>query len=97
MLLTTPLVRYFSGEGRNRVVWNLREHDLPLRGGFGGDDDAPQTGGSMPGSLVAPGVYVVRMVAGGRTLEQKVEVREDLRIDITPADRKLWTGAPTRY
>jgi len=53
------------------------------------DGPAPGT----PGPLVMPGVYTVRMAAGGRTLEQKVEVREDPRLDVTPADRKLWTDA----
>ena len=48
-------LRATSTKGVNRVVWNLRESDLPLRGGFGGDDDAPQAGGGMPGPLVAPG------------------------------------------
>jgi len=88
-------LRATSLKGVNRIVWNLRETDLPLRGGFGGDDDGPQTGG-MPGPFVAPGTYVVRMVAGGRTLEQKVEVREDPRIDVTPAERKVWTDALTQ-
>lgn len=88
-------LRATASKGVNRVVWNLRETDLPLRGGGGGDDDAPQTGG-MPGPLVAPGTYVIRMVAGGRTLEQKVEVREDPRIDVTPAERKQWTDALTQ-
>ena len=50
-------------------------------------------GNTTPGPLVAPGTYVVRLVAGGRTLEQKVEVREDPRIDVTPAERKQWTDA----
>jgi len=86
-------LRATAAKGVNRVAWNLRESDLPLRGGFGGDDDAPQAGSGMPGPLVAPGVYVVRMAAGGRTLEQRVEVREDPRIDITPAERKLWSDA----
>ena len=36
---------------------------------------------------------MIRLVAGGRTLEQKVEVREDPRIDITAAERKQWTDA----
>ena len=88
-------LRATSSKGVNRVVWNLRETDLPIRGGGGGDDDAPQTGG-MPGPFVAPGTYVIRMVAGGRTLEQKIEVREDPRVDVTPAERKLWTDAVTQ-
>lgn len=82
--------------GVNRVVWNLRHADLPIRGGGGGDDDdeAPR-GDSAPGPLVAPGTYMVRMVVGGKTLEQKVEVREDPRIDVTPEIRKQWTDATT--
>jgi photosystem II stability/assembly factor-like uncharacterized protein len=86
-------LRGTGNRGVNRIVWNLRETDLPIRGGFGGDDDAPAGGNSTPGPLVAPGTYVVRLVAGGRTLEQKVEVREDPRIDITAAERKQWTDA----
>lgn len=81
--------------GVNRVVWNLRGEELPVRGGFGDDDDAPR-GGNMPGPYVAPGAYTVRLVAGGRTLEQKVEVREDPRIDVTPADRRAWSDAQTQ-
>jgi hypothetical protein len=28
---------------------------------------------------------------GGKTFEQRVEVKDDPRIDATPADRKVWT------
>jgi hypothetical protein len=42
---------------------------------------------------VAPGTYVIRLVAANRTFEQKVEVREDPRIDISPAERRQWTDA----
>jgi hypothetical protein len=77
--------------GINRVVWNLRQAELPIRGGgFGDDDDAPR-GGNMAGPYVTPGTYTVRLAAGGRTIEQKVDVREDPRIDVTPADRKVWS------
>ena len=86
-------LRGTGNRGINRIVWNLRETDLPIRGGFGGDDDAPAAGAGTPGPLVAPGTYVVRLVAAGRTLEQKVDVREDPRIDISPAERKQWTDA----
>ena len=77
--------------GVNRVVWNLRHAELPVRGGgFGDDDDAPR-GGNLAGPYVTPGVYVVRLAVGGKTLEQKVEVKDDPRIDATPADRKVWS------
>jgi hypothetical protein len=86
-------LRGTGNRGVNRVVWNLRETDLPIRGGGGGDDDAPAAGPGTPGPLVTPGTYVVRLVTGGRTLEQKVEVREDPRVDMSPAERKQWTDA----
>jgi hypothetical protein len=82
--------------GVNRVVWNLRHADLPVRGGgFGDDDDAPR-GGNLPGPYVTPGVYTVRLVVGGKTIEQKVDVKDDPRIDATPADRRLWTDFQTQ-
>ncbi|HYB97291.1 MAG TPA: sialidase family protein [Vicinamibacterales bacterium] len=86
-------LRATADRGVNRIVWNLRETDLPIRGGGGGDDDAPAGGASTPGPLVAPGTYVVRLAVAGRNFEQKVEVREDPRIDIAPAERKQWTDA----
>ena len=77
--------------GVNRVIWNLRHAELPVRGGgFGDDDDAPR-GGNVAGPYVLPGVYTVRLVAGGKTAEQKVEVKDDPRLDAIPADRKLWS------
>ena len=75
--------------GVNRVVWNLRHADLPVRGGFGDDDGTPR-GGNLAGPYVVPGIYTVRLVSGGRTLEQKVDVKDDPRIDALPADRKVW-------
>ncbi len=32
-------LRATGNRGVNRIVWNLRETDLPIRGGGGGDDD----------------------------------------------------------
>jgi len=34
---------------------------------------------------VTPGVYTVRLAASGRTLEQRVEVSDDPRLDTPPA------------
>lgn len=77
--------------GVNRVVWNLRHAELPVRaGGFGDDDEGP-AGPATPGPLVMPATYTVRLAANGKTLEQKVEVKEDPRLDVTLADRKIWT------
>ena len=83
-----------GAKGVNRAIWNLRHAELPVRGGFSEDDDAPR-GGNLPGPYVAPGVYTVRLVAGGKTLEQKVTVKDDPRIDATPADRKIWSDFQT--
>ena len=78
-------------KGVNRVIWNLRHAELPVRGGgFGDDDDAPR-GGNLPGPYVVPGIYTVRLAVAGKTLEQKVTVKDDSRIDATPADRKVWS------
>jgi hypothetical protein len=81
------------GRGVNRAVWNLRYEDLPLRGG--GDDDGPAAS-STPGPLVMPGTYVVRLTSGDVTEEQKVEVREDPRIDARTAGRRAWTDFQMR-
>jgi hypothetical protein len=55
------------------------------RGGRGG-------GGGLQGPLVTPGVYTIRLRAGGRTTETTVEVSEDPRLQISPADRQAWTA-----
>ncbi len=79
--------------GLNRVVWNLREHDLPGRPG----EDGGWFGGGLPGPLVAPGTYTVRLAAvahpRGPVREQAVEVREDPRLEVSTADRRAWASA----
>ncbi|HVG86826.1 MAG TPA: hypothetical protein VM820_20045, partial [Vicinamibacterales bacterium] len=75
--------------GVNRVVWNLRHANLPVRGGFGEDDDAPR-GGQANCVDTRQHVWPCQVAAAGRAFEQKVEVRDDPRIDAPAADRKLW-------
>jgi photosystem II stability/assembly factor-like uncharacterized protein len=82
-------LRPASARGLNRVVWNLRYAELPVRGGGGSGDDG-EGGGGLPGPYVTPGTYIVRLTANGRTMEQRVEVREDPRISISDADRAVW-------
>jgi hypothetical protein len=48
---------------------------------------------SIPGPFVIPGEYTVRLSAGEKTYEQKLQVLEDPRIQISAGDRKLWTDA----
>jgi hypothetical protein len=74
--------------GLNRVVWHLRYDALPPGAA---DEESGGRATPIPGPFVMPGEYTVRLTAGGSTLEQKVEVREDPRIEIAPADRKMWT------
>ena len=77
--------------GVNRVVWNLRHADLPVRSGGGEDDDeGPRP--TTPGPLVLPGTYTVRLAHAGRTMEQKVVVRDDPRLTVTRAQRAAWTA-----
>jgi photosystem II stability/assembly factor-like uncharacterized protein len=84
-------LRPTTTRGLNRVTWNLRHEGLPLRSGGGEDDDEGPSPTTL-GPLVLPGRYTVRLTAGGRTHEQVVDVREDPRITVTPAERQAWTA-----
>jgi hypothetical protein len=80
-----------SARGLNRIIWNLRHAELPVRGGGFGDEG--EGGGSLPGPYVSPGTYIVRLTANGRTIEQRVDVRDDPRISISNADREIWSDS----
>jgi photosystem II stability/assembly factor-like uncharacterized protein len=84
-------LRPVTARGVNRVVWNLRHADLPLRGG-GGEDDEEGPRATSPGPLVLPGTYTVRLDAGGAASSQRVIVREDPRLTVSTAERALWTA-----
>lgn len=75
-----------TAAGINRVVWNLRHASLPASPG----GRAGATGPAGP--WVVPGTYTVRMTAGGATQEQKVEVREDPRVQVPAQLRQAWTA-----
>ena len=78
--------------GVNRVIWNLRHDDIPLRGGGGEDDDEAPRGNGTPGPLVLPGTYRVRLVSNDMTMEQRVVVNDDPRLTVSAADRRAWTA-----
>ncbi len=94
---TVRLLPATATRGVHRVAWNLRHADVTApgaaaaggrgRGGRGGGG-----GGRLPGRLVEPGTYTVRLRAGGRTSEKPLTVREDPRIDVSAADRRAWDG-----
>ncbi len=84
--------------GLNRVVWNLRRDDVVVavpgapaapagRGGRGGAG----AGNRLQGTWVPAGEYTVRLSAGGVTSEKRMTVRDDSRVDVSPADRQAWT------
>ncbi|MGH9173906.1 MAG: WD40/YVTN/BNR-like repeat-containing protein, partial [Vicinamibacterales bacterium] len=84
--------------GVNRVVWNLRHANLPVRAGGGGDDDEGGEPSGLPGPLVRPGTYTVFLTAtfgGGRVMGSTatVNVLEDPRINISDADHNAWSNA----
>jgi hypothetical protein len=80
-----------AARGVNRVVWNLRHADLPVRSG-GGEDDDEGPRATTPGPLALPGTYTVRLVHDGRTVERKVLVKEDPRLTVSRAERAAWTA-----
>ncbi len=67
--------------GMNRAVWNLRYADLPSGGRRG-----------MPGPVVAPGTYTVRLTVDGHSMETPVRVLDDPRSTLTAAQRAQWTA-----
>jgi hypothetical protein len=73
------------------VVWDLRWPSLPATAGVGDDEERP--GAPLPGRLVDPGTYIVRLSVDGRAQERRVLVREDPRVTIAPAARRQWTDA----
>jgi photosystem II stability/assembly factor-like uncharacterized protein len=67
-------------KGLNRVAWDLR-HALSIDGGREGGQG---WFGPLKGPLVMPGEYTVTLVARGRELSQKVQVRVDPRARTSP-------------
>jgi len=76
--------------GINRALWDLRHAAPgapPASGGGGGG-----FGRRLQGPLVVPGVYTVRLEAGGVTTDRRVRVKEDPRLaDADPLIRAQWT------
>jgi hypothetical protein len=78
--------------GVNRVVWDLRHE--PFTTGMQGQSG--QRGRALEGPFVAPGEYVVRLAAGGTTLEQRVRVDDDPRLTAAPSVRQSWMATLMR-
>ncbi len=71
-----------AAEGLNRIVWDLR-HRHPEQ-----DEETRRPSGP----LVVPGMYTVRLSAGGNSSETRLEVREDPRIQVDMTTRSRWTA-----
>ncbi len=71
-------------EGLNRFVWNLRYPDATRVE----DDEVANElmEGGIPGPVVPPGSYRVRLTVGEQTYEKEFEVRKDPRVRATDAD-----------
>ncbi|MGD0869314.1 MAG: glycosyl hydrolase [Bryobacteraceae bacterium] len=67
--------------GLNRWFWNLRQEDpVKVPGAFYEADIPPK------GPMSLPGTYQVRLTAGGRSQTAPLELRQDLRIQLSAAD-----------
>jgi photosystem II stability/assembly factor-like uncharacterized protein len=93
---TLQKLRVDTTVGINRSTWNLTGPSLPVRptnpydttrrgGGFGGF-----FGFGGGGAPVMPGTYTARLTVKGKSFEQKFEVKDDPRLEISVEARKEW-------
>jgi len=93
-IATGKTIRTFDGPGArglNRAVWDLRE-DTRLKN----TQDSEGMWGGLQGVRVLPGEYVARLTAFDQTHEQKLEVRMDPRINVSPDDMNEYYKATKR-
>jgi hypothetical protein len=50
---------------------------VPFVAGRGGGGGGGGFGGAAQGALLEPGTYMIRLVAGGQTLQSSVDIVED--------------------
>jgi len=73
-------------QGINRVVWDLRYDDIS-----GPELEEEERSRSLRGPLVVPGLYTVKLEAGGVIKTKTFRVNEDPRIQIAWDERREWT------
>ena len=76
-----PLPRLTANAGMNRFAWDLR---YGLTGTDADDED--DFGHPTPGPQVLPGTYEARLIVGGKTFTQSLEVGLDPRLKTTAKD-----------
>ncbi|MGH9944317.1 MAG: WD40/YVTN/BNR-like repeat-containing protein [Pyrinomonadaceae bacterium] len=82
--VVTDLARVSNEKGLNRVSWDLRYGGPQVRR----PPTAEETAffGGPRGPQVLPGAYTVKLTHGGKTYEQKLEVRLDPMVNVPAAD-----------
>jgi photosystem II stability/assembly factor-like uncharacterized protein len=87
-----------TSAGMHRFTWDM--HYDPIAGGGGGGRGG---GGGANGAVphrtypgvnspwVAPGVYTVRLTAGGQSVTQPITIQMDPRVKITPEVQQIFT------
>ncbi len=79
--------------GVNRAEWNLRyslDATAPTEPGESAESGEGGFRSALQGARVDPGLYTVRMTAGGVTQERAVRVEDDPRIHVDPLVRHQW-------
>ena len=72
--------RVSTTPGLNRFVWNMRHPDAATFPGL------IMWAAGTQGPRAVPGVYTVKLTAGGQTQTETFEIRKDPRLDATPQD-----------
>jgi hypothetical protein len=87
-----------TSAGMHRFTWDMHYDPLPGGGGAGGRGGGGG-GGAVPhrtypgvnSPWVAPGSYMVRLTADGKSVTQPITVKMDPRVKITPAVQEIFT------
>ena len=85
-----------TSEGMHRFTWDMHYDPLPGRsgrGGFGeGNGAVPhRTYPGVNSPWVPPGVYSVRLTANGQTQTQRITIKLDPRVKVTPEVQQIFT------
>jgi photosystem II stability/assembly factor-like uncharacterized protein len=87
-----------ASAGMHRFTWDMHYDPIPGtagggRGGGGGANGAVphRTYPSVNSPWVAPGEYVVRLTANGKTMTQPISIKMDPRVKVTPEVQQIFT------
>ena len=78
-------------KGLNRVAWDLRYAGPEVR--RPPTDEETAFGGGPRGPQVLPGTYTARLTLGEKTYEQRIEVRLDPTLNVSPNDLRAQLSA----